>query len=289
MRSFWVCVILSAACGVPGNQPADLPSDNYDPLLDIRSDPDEVHGNLLDVTAPLLDSSEPDETSPNDSLEYPPPPLICYKDDLACDFDDPDPNPPPYDSCSGSPFYVTCEPTDCLPYSGDLSIFYQTWLADATHLLGMTQAQFDEHVWFNSVSESANADGSSRWFRVNYLITFDWIIVRANSQVSIPTGAAIESETFTHAWDTWPANLYKGLPRKVLPLSEVRKAFAVCDPGMVLDFCHIRLAKKLTDQPAGFEMWGHATVDAAENRCRQFTIDLQDGTGECEDVPCEIP
>jgi hypothetical protein len=274
---------------VPGNQPADLPSGDHDPRWDIPWDQDELDGNVVDETVPLSDSSEPDETSANESLEDPPPPLICYNDGLACDFDDPDPNPPPYDSCSGNPFYVACDPKVCLPISGDLSIFYQTWLADATYLLGMTKAQFDEHVWFNSVSEHVSLDGSSRWFRIDYLVTFDWIIVRSSSKVAIPTGVAIEPETFTHAWDTWPANLYKGLPWKVLPLSEVRKAFASCDPGMVLDFCHIRLANRLSDQPAGFEIWGHATVDAAENRCRQFTIDLQDGTGECEDVPCEIP
>lgn len=216
-------------------------------------------------------------------------PAFCNDSDLPCNFEFPGINPAPYEKCSGLPFYSVCHDGSCIPESGSLRTFYETWIDMGPELLGVSVDVFRRHVTVNSVS-AVLVSGSPIWlFRIDYLITHGWIVRRASTEARVPDLGQPATEEFEAAIRGDDTNYYSGLPASTLEYDEVLKRLHQCDSRMEADYCHINLSSNASGPDVGFRLFGYTASSDQSAACKTLLLDLQTGAGECVPSPCAAP
>ena len=213
--------------------------------------------------------------------------VVCDGVELPCDFDNPGLSPWPYDECSGNPFYHVCPDESCVPADPELQTFYAAWKKEAPALLKMSQEQFEQHVFVNNVEEHPLSEEKTyRLFRVNFLVVFDWAVLRENHSAKVWDGKAVTEATIIEELGSHDYNIYNGLPDSVISLDDVLALFGACHPDMKGDFCHIYWHKKKDKNTLKFTLWGTAPVDWLNNVCQTMKLILETGEGTCQEDVC---
>lgn len=212
---------------------------------------------------------------------------VCDDAEFPCDFDNPGPSPWPYDECSGHPFYHVCPDEICVPADPDLQVFYTAWKKAAPALLKMSQEQFEQHVFVNRVFEwPVSEEKTYRLFRVDFLVAFDWLVLRENHSAKVWDGEAVTEATVIDELNSHDYNIYNGLPDSVISLDGVLALFEACHPDMKGDFCHIYWHKKKDKDDLKFTINGTAPVDWLNNVCQTMKLVLETGEGTCQEDVC---
>jgi len=268
----------------------DLEDDNRSDLQDVRG---EIPPDVSPVDVPDAEVGGADipieQRSGDDTLPTPAGLLVCDDVTLPCDFDNPGPNPWPYDSCTGNPFYHVCPGDSCVPQDATLQAFHAAWKKQAPDLLNLSPEEFAEHIFLNHVMEWPLGEGHAyRLFRIDFLMVMDWVIVRENHTAKIYTGEPLTEEQFEKALQENGSPKKKGLPVSVVSLDEVLEKFSACHPDMQGDFCHIFWHKASDPEALKLHLNGKADMDLGANSCLSLRLDLETGEGDCLEDVCYV-
>lgn len=146
-----------------------------------------------------------------------------------------------YDACDGDTYFPSgCDNDECVAAGLEQQI-YNTWRERFMSVHGLSPEQMDARIVVSDVSISDGPDFV--FWQVQYVFVLDW--VRARRSDSINLGE------FPLAADPTQAEIEAGVDLALIPadqidlagvasVDEIIAAFGTCDPGMTIDWCHIR-------------------------------------------------